>query len=86
MDVNSQVNVRSTLSGAIDVSSISQFSPESEARKLLEIMGRSGVLPSDVINSILGESEIEDGEVIDVAETVSNGGGGEEVAIDRGEI
>jgi len=45
MDVNSQVNVRSTLSGVIDVSTVSQFSPESEARKLLEIMGRSGVLP-----------------------------------------
>ena len=74
MDVNSQVNVRSTLSGVIDVSSVSQFSPESEARKLLEIMGRSGVLPSEVINSILDEPAIEDGEVIDVEETASDGG------------
>jgi hypothetical protein len=74
MDVNSQVNVRSTLSGVIDVSSVSQFSPESEARKLLEIMGRSGVLPPDVINSILDEPAIEDGEVIDVEEAVSDGG------------
>jgi hypothetical protein len=73
MDVNSQVNVRSTLSGVIDVSTTSQFSPESEARKLLEIMGRSGVLPSDVINSILDEPAIEDGEIIDVEETVSDG-------------
>ena len=73
MDVNSQVNVRSTLSGVIDVSSVSQFSPESEARKLLEIMGRSGVLPPDVINSILDEPAIEDGEVIDVEEAVSDG-------------
>jgi len=74
MDVNSQVNVRSTLSGVIDVSTVSQFSPESEARKLLEIMGRSGVLPPDVINSILDEPAIEDGEVIDVEETTSDGG------------
>ena len=74
MDVNSQVNVRSTLSGVIDVSTTSQFSPESEARKLLEIMGRSGVLPPDVINSILDEPAIEDGEVIDVEEAVSDGG------------
>lgn len=74
MDVNSQVNVRSTLSGVIDVSTVSQFSPESEARKLLEIMGRSGVLPSEVINSILDEPAIEDGEVIDVEETASDGG------------
>lgn len=73
MDVNSQVNVRSTLSGVIDVSTTSQFSPESEARKLLEIMGRSGVLPSDVINSILDEPAIEDGEIIDDEETVPNG-------------
>lgn len=74
MDVNSQVNVRSTLSGVIDVSTVSQFSPESEARKLLEIMGRSGVLPPEVINSILDEPAIEDGEVIDVEETASDGG------------
>jgi len=74
MDVNSQVNVRSTLSGVIDISTTSQFSPESEARKLLEIMGRSGVLPPDVINSILDEPSIDDGEVIDVEEAVSDGG------------
>lgn len=74
MDVNSQVNVRSTLSGVIDVSTVNQFSPESEARKLLEIMGRSGVLPPEVINSILDEPAIEDGEVIDVEETASDGG------------
>ena len=73
MDVNSQVNVRSTLSGVIDVSTTSQFSPESEARKLLEIMGRSGVLPPDVINSILDEPAIEDGEIIDVEETIPDG-------------
>lgn len=82
MDVNSQVNVRSTLSGVIDVSTTSQFSPESEARKLLEIMGRSGVLPPDVINSILDEPVIEDGEVIDVEETVSNGGDVQEAISD----
>lgn len=54
MDVNSRVDVRSTLSGAITVSNVHSFSPEAEARKLLEIMGRTGVLPANIVNEIMG--------------------------------
>jgi hypothetical protein len=49
-----------------------QFSPEAEAKKLLELMGKSGVMPMDYIESILGEkkelSPILDAEVIDINE------------------
>lgn len=34
--------------------SVSEFNPETEARKLLELMGASGVLPSDTVAELLG--------------------------------
>lgn len=74
MDVNSNVNVRSTLVGAIDIGTSRDYSPEAEVRKLLEIMGRSNVLPASEINLILGDSPVIDVEVIeDDAETVPVG-------------
>lgn len=55
MDVGLQTPLRATLAGVM-ASTSSQFSPESEVRKLLEIMGSSGVMPQDEINKILGKS------------------------------
>lgn len=50
--------VRSTLSGAAgETVELSTFSPENEARQLLEIMGRSGVLPMETVNAILSDAE-----------------------------
>lgn len=60
--------VRATLSGAAgDTVELSAFSPESEARKLLEIMGRSGVLPLETVNEILSgdEKNIHDMDIVD---------------------
>jgi len=60
--------VRATLSGAAgDTVELSAFSPESEARKLLEIMGRSGVLPLETVNEILSSDEknIHDMDIVD---------------------
>ena len=66
MDVQQTSLVRSTLAGAIPRSASDQFSPEAESRKLLEIMGDSGVLSKEYIDSILNNSkEIEDAEVIE---------------------
>lgn len=55
LDVNAQPTaVRATLSGAENKpAALSVFSPENEARQLLEIMGRSGVMPPDLVNAIL---------------------------------
>lgn len=66
LDVNTQpVMVRATLEGAQNKQEgLQSFSPEAEARQLLEIMGRSGVLPIDAVNAILSGSE-DDKKVID---------------------
>ena len=75
MDVNGSAPIRATLAGAIPTTAAEQFSPEAEARKLLEIMGSSGVISKEYIDKILGETKelepiydaeiVEDGEVID---------------------
>jgi predicted DNA-binding protein YlxM (UPF0122 family) len=46
---------RAVLAGAIQTSVKDEFSPEAEARKLLEIMGKTGVLPEATVNELLGE-------------------------------
>jgi hypothetical protein len=56
MDVQQSSAVRSTLAGAIPRTAADQFSPEAEARKLLEIMGDSGVLTKEYIDGILRKS------------------------------
>ena len=35
---------------------VNQFNPETEARQLLELMGMSGVLPSDTVRELLGQN------------------------------
>jgi hypothetical protein len=77
LDVSGQqAPVRATLSGAEnEATALSTFSPENEARKLLEIMGRSGVLPRETVDAILSgadkdisESDIIDAEVVETGE------------------
>jgi hypothetical protein len=77
LDVSSQqVPVRATLSGSEkEATALSTFSPENEARKLLEIMGRSGVLPRETVDAILSgaddksvESDIIDAEIVETEE------------------
>ncbi len=75
MDVGSSAPIRATLAGAIPTTAAEQFSPEAEAKKLLEIMGSSGVISKDYVDRLLGEVRelepiqdaeiVEDGEVID---------------------
>jgi hypothetical protein len=69
--------VRAALSGAEkDTVALSAWSPENEARQLLEIMGRSGVLPMETVNAILSDAEkdvreldIVDAEIVDVGDS-----------------
>jgi hypothetical protein len=77
LDVSSQqIPVRATLSGAEnEATALSTFSPENEARQLLEIMGRSGVLPRETVDAILSgtdyksaESDIIDAEIVEKEE------------------
>jgi len=73
MDITSgQEPIRASLAGSeAQQNALSSFSPEAEARKLLELMGRSGVLPSDVVNQLMGSKEdiIIDAEIVDDKET-----------------
>lgn len=77
MDVGmSDEPIRATLAGANNKAiAANAFDPEEEVKKLLEIMGNSGVLPPETINQLLGtapqleasrvESDIVDAEVIE---------------------
>ena len=55
MDVNSKQEIKASLAGATETLAIDAFDPEVEARALLELMGRTGVMPADVVASILGQ-------------------------------
>jgi hypothetical protein len=68
--------IRATLAGVGNKAiAANAFDPEQEVKKLLEIMGSSGVLPPDTINQLLGttpeleqsrvESDIVDAEVVE---------------------
>lgn len=68
MEVREQSSVKATLAGeASGAAAIDAFDPETEARKLLEIMGASGVLPTATVQGILGSAEepIHDAEIIE---------------------
>ena len=65
MDVRGSESVKATLAGESGrPAAIDAFDPETEARKLLEIMGMSGVLPPDMVAGILGQAPIQDAEIV----------------------
>lgn len=77
MDVGAtEEPIRATLAGSTNKAiAANAFNPEEEVKKLLEIMGNSGVLPPATINQLLGtapqleksgvESDIVDAEVVE---------------------
>lgn len=65
METNANVNVRATLAGAEPVAEFRVGSAEAEARQLLELMGRSGALPSSTVNEILGVNPIVEAEIVE---------------------
>ena len=51
----SEAPVRATLADAAErPAAVSEFDPETEARRLIELMGQAGVLPPDTVESLLG--------------------------------
>jgi len=49
---------RAVLAGSAQgAAAVNQFNPETEARKLLELMGASGVLPPDMVQNLLGQQK-----------------------------
>jgi hypothetical protein len=66
MDVRGSETVKSSLAGETNnAAAIDAFDPETEARKLLELMGASGVLPPATVAGILGEAPIQDAEIVE---------------------
>jgi hypothetical protein len=58
--------IRASLAGQSgNIGEIDSFDPESEAKKLLELMAISGVLPEETVTKMLGQAPIIDAEVIE---------------------
>jgi len=74
-DVNTtQAPIRATLAGQEGMKKeIAAFDPETEARKLLELMAVSGVLPRETVAQMLGQAPIIDAEVIEDEERNERG-------------
>ena len=69
MDVGGSQNVRATIAGQEGVTRPAiGFDPESEAKKLLELMALSGVLQADTIKALIGPSDLDivDAEIVSV--------------------
>lgn len=61
-----QTPIRATLAGQEGMpKQINAFDPESEAKKLLELMAISGVLPRETVAQMLGQAPIIDAEVVE---------------------
>lgn len=66
--VQESTPIRAALAGQEGMrKEINAFDPESEARKLLELMAVSGVLPAETVAQMLGQAPIIDAEVVDDA-------------------
>lgn len=71
MDIDKTETIRISMSGENAAASVSQFSAETEARQLLELMLKSGVVSQGEISRMIGSGEILDAEVV---EEVPDGG------------
>lgn len=72
VDGNISSQIRATIAGQPGVTTpATGFDAESEARKLLELMAISGVLPEETVSSILAKHRETDDDIID-AEVVSD--------------
>lgn len=80
MDVNSTQTIRATIAGQEGVTRPAiGFDPESEAKKLLELMAISGVLPAATVRSLLGSEDLD---IID-ADIVNEEESDDEVVLDE---
>jgi hypothetical protein len=54
-DMNAEAPLRATLADAADrPAAVNEFDPETEARRLIELMGQAGVLPPGTVQELLG--------------------------------
>jgi len=70
MDVTTQDNIKSTLVGEAPATNLETFNPEAEAKALLELMGRSGIISSQIIGELLSsKDDIVDAEIVSDVES-----------------
>lgn len=66
LDVRDSSPIKATLAGQQGMATpLNAHDPESEARRLLEIMGAAGVLPAATVMGILGTSDIQEAEIVE---------------------
>lgn len=68
LNVDARIEPRAVLAGAVNEQLMPSFNPEDEARKLLELMGASGVLPEGMVKELLAsnaESDIVEAEIVE---------------------
>lgn len=66
MEVTTQDNIKSTLVGETPAAKMETFNPEAEAKALLELMGKSGIISSNIIGELISpKNDIVDAEVVD---------------------
>jgi hypothetical protein len=65
MEVTTQ-DIKSTLVGETPAAKMETFNPEAEAKALLELMGKSGIISSNIIGELISpKNDIVDAEVVD---------------------
>ena len=61
VDTEEQTPQRAVLAGSSAAAAADAFDPETEARKLLELMGQSGVLPPETVSAMIGSPVMREG-------------------------
>lgn len=75
VETQTSIEPRVALAGVERPASVDAFSPETEARQLLELMGAAGVLPPETVREMLGQattrelSPIVDAEIVETDPT-----------------
>jgi hypothetical protein len=67
MDVSTDHSspIRVSMAGDEQISNINEFTPEEEAKKLLALMAKSGVLPADEVAKMVDEENIVDAQLVE---------------------
>lgn len=65
MDVTTQDNIKATLVGEAPAAKLETFNPEAEAKALLELMGRAGIISQNIVGELLApKDDIVDAELV----------------------
>ena len=69
LDVTQNQVIKASLVGESDAVPLNQFNPEEEARQLLEIMSKAGIIPDSVMAGLIKNTDIIDAEVLPALES-----------------